>query len=450
MASSAPGSTTCPSNSARGEPSQRRLLRVNWVFPRPAVTIVSNRHVIGRDDDCQTVLTGQEISRRHAELRVEGLLVAITDLGSRNGIYVNATRREAAPLVNGDVLRCGEWVGVVAEGEPGEFGEIAPGWFGGATLRSAVEPARRASADLPLVIQGETGTGKEGLARAVHSWSGRGGAFIAVNCATLPVHLAESELFGHKKGAFTGAERASPGLFRAAHRGTLFLDEIQELPASIQPKLLRVLEQHEVLPIGEVIPVPVDVRTVVATQESLAKAVMEGRFRADLQARLDGMTLILPSLRMRREDVVPLFLRLLGQYSNGTLPSIEPKFIESLCLHGWPLNVRELVQLVRRLVSVNGHEPQWRLRHLPDHFPGNSPNQGTASTAPDRRPSQPVKRDWRPTGDEGDFEALVVALSKHDGSVGRAAAAIGISRARAYRLLSAHPEFSLDNARQGK
>ena len=192
------------------------------------------------------------------------------------GSHVNGVRREASPLTRGDVLRCGEWVGIVTDQGRGEFTEIAPGWFGGPALLAAIDPAKRASADLPLVIQGETGTGKEGMARAVHAWSQRPGAFIAVNCATLPVHLAESELFGYKKGAFTGAEKASIGLFRAANRGTLFLDEVQELPPTVQPKLLRALEQREVLPIGETSPAAVDVRVVAATQVALSKAAMEG------------------------------------------------------------------------------------------------------------------------------------------------------------------------------
>jgi len=420
------------------------------VFPGVAVTVVSNQHVIGRDGSCQTVLDGQEISRRHAEFRIGGPIVAITDLGSRNGVFVNGTRCQSSPLVKGDVLRCGEWVGVVVEGEPCDFAELAPGWYGGSTLRRAIEPAQRASADLPMVIQGATGTGKEGLARAIHRWSGRSGAFIAVNCAALPVHLAESELFGHKKGAFTGAEKASPGLFRAAHQGTLFLDEIQELPASIQPKLLRVLEQREVLPIGEVMPVPVDVRTVVATQTSLAKAAIEGRFRPDLHARLDGLTLVLPPLRARREDIVPLFLQQLSQNSPGRTTALEPKFVEALCIYDWPLNVRELVQLVRRLASVNAHEPILRTRHLPEPFMAHCRTHEPSSDSVDRRPSEPVKRDWRPTSDESEFEALVAALRNNQGSVARAAAALGVSRARAYRLLSAHPEFSLDDARAEK
>ncbi len=406
--------------------------------------------MIGRDESCQTVLVGQEISRRHAELRVDGPLVAICDLRSRNGVYVNGSRREAVPLMKGDVLRCGEWVGIVSDQEPGEFTEIAPGWFGGPILLAAIEPAHRASADLPLVIQGETGTGKEGMARAVHAWSQRPGAFIAVNCATLPVHLAESELFGYKKGAFTGAEKASIGLFRAANRGTLLLDEVQELPPAIQPKLLRVLEQREVLPVGETSPVPVDVRVVAATQVALTKTVMEGRFRPDLHARLDGLTVILPPLRARRDDIVPLFRWQLQQYSQGPIPAIEAKLIESLCLYDWPLNVRELVQLVRRLVSVNSQELILRQIHLPDRFLGHQRDQELSGRDANNRPSDPAKRDWRPTTDEGDFEALVNALSKHRGSVARAAAAIGISRPRAYRLLAAHPEFSLDDSRNRK
>ncbi len=420
------------------------------MFPSSAVTPLDDRHVIGRDDSCQTVLVGQEISRRHAELRVNGPLIAISDLGSRNGVHINGTRREAAPLKKGDVLRCGEWVGIVTDQEPAEFTEVAPGWYGGSTLLAAIEPVRRASTDLTLVIQGETGTGKEGMARAVHAWSQRPGAFIAINCATLPMHLAESELFGYRKGAFTGAEKASIGLFRAANRGTLFLDEVQELPPAVQPKLLRALEQREVLPIGEVTPVPIDVRIVVATQEALTKAAKEGRFRADLHARLDGLTVVLPPLRARREDIIPLFLWQLQQCSQGPIPAIEAKLIESLCLYDWPLNVRELMQLVRRLVSVNSHELILRQRYLPERFPGRGHGHETSEDEANNRPSEPARRDWRPTNDERDFEALVSSLGKHDGRVARAASAIGISRARAYRLLAAHPEYSLDDPRSRK
>ena len=183
------------------------------------------------------------------------------------------------------------------DGAPDGFTEIAPGWYGGATLAAAAAPGRRTGADLPIIVQGETGTGKEGMARALHDWSGRRGPMVAVNCAALPAELAEAELFGYRKGAFTGADVHSPGLFRAAEGGSIFLDEILELPLPLQAKLLRVLEERRVRALGETRDVPIDVKIVVATQEPLADAVAERRFRADLQARLDGLTLVLPPLR---------------------------------------------------------------------------------------------------------------------------------------------------------
>lgn len=411
------------------------------------MTQLSRQHVVGRDDSCDTVLSGDEISRRHAELRMDGPVVAIRDLESRNGVFVNGARRADAPLGLGDVVRCGEWIGVVVrEGAASAgFREIAPGWHGGATLFSAVEPARRMAADLSIIIQGETGTGKEGTARALHSWSGRPGPFVAVNCAALPAELAEAELFGYRKGAFTGAGAASPGLFRAAHGGSLFLDEILDLPIGLQPKLLRVLEERQVRALGETRDVSVDVRVMAATQEPLAAAVTERRFRADLHARLDGLTVVLPPLRERREDIAPLFLGFLREHAGGRPPQVEAKLVEALCLYDWPLNVRELLLLARRLLGVHGHEPVLKKTHLPDRLLAR-PTDGAPSV--DSAAAPEVKRAWRKTDDEGEFEALINALRGHGGSVARAASALGMGRARAYRLLSAHPDFSLDDLRR--
>src|SRR6185369_9692805 len=306
-------STTQPSASTGRGPSGGRATHVQWVFPSPSLMALAGLHVVGRDESCDTVLAGSELSRRHAEFRVDGPIVAVRDLGSRNGLHVNSVRQTDAPLQRGDVVRCGEWIGVVVTelAPPPPFGEVAPGWFGGAALQRAAGPASRIAIDLPIVVQGETGTGKEGMARAIHGWSGRKGPFVPVNCAALPAELAEAELFGYRKGAFTGAGAASAGLFRAAQGGTIFLDEVLDLPAALQPKLLRVLEERRVRALGETRDVPVDVRVVAATQEPLAAAVAERRFRADLHARLDGLTVVLPPLRERREDIAPLFFEFL-------------------------------------------------------------------------------------------------------------------------------------------
>jgi transcriptional regulator with PAS, ATPase and Fis domain len=411
----------------------------------------SGTKVVGRDEGCDTVLEGTEVSRRHAELRVDGPILAVRDLASSNGVFVNGVRTMDAPLAIGDVLRCGEWVGVaVGDDDPEGLREIAPGWRGGPTLLAAVAPARAVGADLGVVIQGETGTGKEGLANAVHAWRGRGGPFVAVNCAALPGHLAEAELFGYRKGAFTGAERASPGLFRAARGGTLFLDEVLELPAEVQPKLLRALQQREIVGLGETTPVPVDVAVVAAAQEPLADAVRAKRFRPDLQARLDGLTIVLPPLRERRDDVVPLFREFLREHSGGRPPGLEAKLVEALTLYEWPLNVRELLALARKLLLTHGREPLLKRSHLPEAFveAGKAPR--AESPPPAGRGRAPDGGLRRPTDDEAQFSALVSALRVHGNRVAKAAEAIGVSRARAYRLLAAHPEFSLDGPDGGQ
>jgi transcriptional regulator with AAA-type ATPase domain len=421
----------------------KRAVQVRWVFPWAASTVVkSGAKVVGRDEDCDTVLEGSEVSRRHAELRVDGPLLVVRDLGSSNGVFVNGVRTADAPLGPGDVVRCGEWLGVaVTDEDPAGLREIAPGWRGGPTLLSAVAPARAAGADLSVVLQGETGTGKEGLANAIHAWRGRGGPFVAVNCAALPAHMAEAELFGYRKGAFTGADRASPGFFRAARGGTLFLDEVLELPADVQPKLLRVLQQREVLGLGETAPVAVDVAIVTAAQEPLASAVAAKRFRPDLQARLDGLTVLLPPLRDRRDDVVPLFREFLREHAGGRPPALDPKLAEALTLYDWPLNVRELLGLARKMLVTHGGEPVLKRSHLPEAFAAAmKPGRAGSAASPAGRPSSPSVR--KRTDDEAEFTALVAALRANGNRVAKAAEAIGVSRARAYRLLDAHPEFS--------
>ena len=436
------GSATRPSGGTNQDDSSERPTHIQWVFPSSILmSRQTGRHVIGREESCDTALGGTDISRRHAEFWIDGPVWAVRDLESLNGVFVNGVRRADAPLSRGDVIRCGEWIGVVvSDAAAGSFGEVVPGWFGGSALRAAVEPLRRVGAELPIIVEGETGTGKEGASRIIHAWSHRRGPFVAVNCAALPAQLSEAELFGYRKGAFTGADLASQGLFRAANGGTIFLDEILDLPPTIQPKLLRVLEQREVLPLGETKPVPIDVRVIAATQEPLSSAVKDRRFRPDLHARLDGLTIVLPPLRNRREDITPLFQEFLRQEAGEGAPRLDAKLVETLCVYDWPLNVRELLLLARRLLAVHGPEALLTKKHLPERM--------LVRTDAGVDGAEQPKRRWRSTDDKDQLEALLAALRAHDGSVARAAAAIGINRGRAYRLLDAHPDAT--QARAGR
>jgi len=413
-----------------------------WRFPHGGLPAVALRWdgdgevVLGRDEGCSVQLPGHDVSRRHAALRqdAEGG-PTIVDLGSRNGIRVNCRPVTVARLAAQDIVRVGGWIGVVTE-TPGDVVEIAPGFWGGVALTSALAALRQiAGTDLPVVLQGETGTGKERVADALHRWSGRGGPFVAVNCAALPEALAEAELFGYRRGAFTGADRASPGFFRSADGGTLLLDEVSDLPLGLHAKLLRVLEERKVQPLGETRALPIDVRIVVAGQQSLMEAVRAGRFRADLLARLDGLTVQLPPLRQRREDVIPLFSRLLGAAGSGQAATFDSDLAERLCVYDWPFNVRELVLLTRRLVAVHGAGATLRAEHLPERM--------TAAPTDDAAPAGPAAvgesspRSAQATAppEPVQLPALIAALRTVEGNVARAAALLGISRQRAYRLM---------------
>lgn len=436
-----PGSTTVTERSSPRSSARFAELGLVWVFPIPSEPWVDllwegeAELSMGREESSSIRLAGDGVSRRHAVLRRDPTtrVISIVDRGSRNGIRVNGHSVTSAPLGPGDVVRLGGWVGVVTE-SPGAFAELAPGLFGGKVLESALSSLKRAAtSDLPIVLEGETGTGKEVVTESLHGWSGRSGPLVAVNCATLPQGLAEAELFGYRRGAFTGAERASPGFFRSAEGGTLLLDEVSDLPLPLQAKLLRVLEQRAVQPLGETRPVPIDVRVVVAGQQPLADAVKDGRFRADLLARLDGLGVRLPPLRKRREDVLPLFSRFLARLSGGRAPALDVELVERLTVHDWPFNVRELVLLARRLLVLHAGESTLSLEHLPERMleapaasESASPEPATSFVPPGASPASDVE-----------LPALMTALRASAGNVARASALLGISRQRAYRLMEA-------------
>jgi transcriptional regulator with AAA-type ATPase domain len=436
------GQTTAPSLTASLTTERSSALCLRWLFPKtdgPSLTLgpsSSAELFIGRDEDCAAQLSGQDVSRRHAAVRAQGPHRVLVDLGSRNGTWVNGRPIKSIVLGAHDVVRIGGWVGVVTLGAV-PLGSLAPNLYGGQALRDALEPAERAApSDLPIILEGETGTGKEAVSRAIHAWSGRAGPFVAVNCAALPEALAEGELFGYRRGAFTGAEQANIGYFRAAQHGTLLLDEVCELPLALQAKLLRVLEQREVQPLGDPKPTKLDVRVLAAAQGRLAEEVEQGRFRADLFARLDGLTVRLPPLRARRGEIPYLFTRLLVEGAGGRPPTVDARVVERLCLYDWPFNVRELGLLVKRLLVLHGAEPTLKLKHLPERLLA-----GVELEEPR------VDARAKDGADTPDFSKLLEALRACQGNVARAAQQIGVSRQRAYRMMQGRPEVDLEALR---
>jgi two-component system response regulator FlrC len=280
--------------------------------------------------------------------------------------------------------------------------------------------ARAAASDATILVTGPSGAGKEVMARYLHAESARrAGPFVALNCAALPDAMLEALLFGHERGAFTGAQGSAPGLFRAADGGTLFLDELGELPLALQAKLLRAVEQHEVLPLGATQPVKVDVRIVAATNRDLVAEVAAGRFRADLHWRLAVFPLAMPPLAARPLDIVPLVAMLLGSAGLGA-DGIGEAALLSLQRHGWPGNVRELANvLVRARILAGGG----RIEAAHIRFDGTAPAE-PADLADSLR--------------HREAESIGLALAESGGRKGDAARRLGISERTLRYKLAAH------------
>ncbi|HWP57252.1 MAG TPA: sigma-54 dependent transcriptional regulator [Candidatus Acidoferrales bacterium] len=285
--------------------------------------------------------------------------------------------------------------------------------------------SRIAKTESTVYLQGESGTGKEVIAKAIHLASDRKDkAFVAINCAAIPETLLESELFGHEKGAFTGAVRSTKGLFTQAHEGTLFLDEIGEMPLSIQAKLLRALEERQFYPIGSEKPVRVDVRVIVATKKDLEEEVKKGEFREDLFYRIHVIPIRLPPLRERKEDIPHLvdhFLKKVAQQMKKTVKGVSPHALQKLMLHDWPGNVRELENTIEYAVAMTQHEIIGEEYIL----------QTKAAPHGALKPLKEAKESF-------EREYLVNLLQVCEGNVSRAAKIAGKYRADFYDLLRKH------------
>lgn len=403
---------------------------LRWIHPAPRPdTPLADGLSFGRGARNSVVLEGDSTSREHARIVVRAGTILLEDLKSRNGTFRDRTPIELAPIVPGSVLRFGEWLAVVIE-RPGEqpFGELAPGLSGSERLAAPLRrAAAAASSALPLLVIGETGTGKELVCRAIHEWSGRKGRLVAVNSAALSDSLLDAELFGHEPGAFTGATGRRVGLVREADHGSLFLDEVAELSPLAQAKLLRVLQESEVLPVGGSRQQAVDLRVLAATHRDLGAMIRRGTFRSDLYARLSGLTVELPALRRRREDILPLFSGFVSAALGRTM-RCSPRFVEALCCYDWPRNVRELKQCAERLAALHPLEPAWHVRHLVRSCPELEGTQVEVSGESGARVSP------RERTREDVHQALVDA----GGNIAQAARSLQMSRESLYKLIRDH------------
>lgn len=376
--------------------------------------------VIGRraTEEVGFGLDDGQASRSHCALRAFGQLGIhqLEDLGSKNGTWLNGQRLEGADHIpSGSVIRVGasllvysEIHGASAQMIDARTAELAPS-------RAQAEAIVRIAAprELPVLINGPSGAGKERLARQVHVDSGRSGEFVVLNCATISRQLLASELFGHVKGAFSGANDNRAGLFLAAHAGTLFLDEIAELPIDQQAALLRALQEKRIRPVGSDRELPADVRIVAATHQDLTKAIAEGRFRQDLYARLSAVRVELPGITERREEILPLFRAFVGRPTPLSLEAAE-----ALLHHDWPLNVRDLQRAAATIRMFAEHLEVIEPAFLPAEVQRSTRRGPEATRAPTK----------------ASVEAL---LEEHHGKVSKVAEALGKSRQQVYRLAEA-------------
>ncbi len=400
---------------------------------------------IGSDPACSLVLADGAVSRRHARVSIDKKRIVVKDLGSRNGTFVGETRVKQADVALGAVLRVGRsQVGIqprwrireVAPSASRSFGELFGESLAMREIFAVLE--RVARSDVTVLVEGESGTGKELVARSLHAASARAARpYVVFDCSSVPAELAESELFGHKKGAFSGATADRAGAFQRAHGGTICLDELGELPLDLQPKLLRVLESREVRSVGEDAARPIDVRVVASTNRDLHAEAQRGRFRSDLLYRLDVVKVRIPPLRTRPEDLPGLVARhLAGKLPDGD--KIEGPNLARLMAYTWPGNVRELRNTMARAVMLSGDPSRGPTRFADLVFnlgQGESMPTTIGTELPGISQHMPYKDAKALLLDMFERAYVGALLDRFPGNIQRAAAAAGLSRKHLYELL---------------
>jgi two-component system, NtrC family, response regulator AtoC len=426
---------------------------------------LAGKVILGRADDVDIRIDDPSVSRRHAALYLNAPM-RIEDLGSSNGTFV---RRREERWSDGDTRKVHRKPGETFAVDVGErivIGSVVATIRRNGSVRRGSDPAapapssdrvvvqspnmqslyddarRMARSDMSVLVLGETGVGKEVLARAIHKASPRAkGPFLAIHCAALSESLLESELFGHKRGAFTGATEDKRGLFEAAHGGTLFLDEIGELSAAVQVKLLRALDERAIMRVGENATRKIDVRFIAATNRDLAAEVSRGVFRSDLFFRLEGAALTIPPLCERISEIVPLARLFLEQECRKVeievAPDIAPETIRLLEEYPWPGNVRELRNAMQRVAVLCTNEMV-----LPDHLPprisGRTPSIPPArGSTPEMRPPAPAPNVTQPIAPAelplspaqlAERDLIIATLEEFAGNQTRSAEKLGMSR----------------------
>jgi DNA-binding NtrC family response regulator len=423
---------------------------------------------IGRGPTNDVALDDPASSRRQSIVRADEDGYLVSDLGSANGTFLNGVQVLApVRLKTGDVITVGSTRLTFVSDAAAKSDAEAPaddstrvrddGRASGVLLGASkgmeevfhlIEKAGASS--LPTLLEGETGTGKELVARAIHQASAHAkGPFLPVNCAAVPENLLESELFGHRRGAFTGATADHEGLFEAAEGGTVFLDEIGEMPLAMQPKVLRVIQEGELTRIGEIRPRKVDFRLVAATNRDLLREVERGAFRSDLYYRISAFPIHIPALRQRRADIpllVESFLVVAARRQGKRVGPVGAAAMQALVEFDWPGNVRELQNEVQRAVALAAPGEQIGVEHLSPKLTGGDLAAGADgddvdASVGDREPTAPGTDGGSGPGSlreaRNAFEARYIAdvLAQQGGSVLRAARVLGLTRAGLYKKL---------------